>query len=1295
MEAETAYDRTRVQISDDGGATWTVAFESHGTDNAWSDRAVDLSTYVGGSVDVRFWFDTIDAFENSFEGWYIDDVEVLVQPDGPTIYVSPIAGLVTDEEGGTASFNVVLSDPPSVGNDVTISISSTDETEGVVDKSSLVFSAGNWDTPQVVTVTGVDDPLTEGNIVVDGDIAYTIVTGAAVSGDLEYNGLDPTDVSVVNQDLDVGLSIDDVSLDEGDDGTTDFVFTVSLSQISSNDITVDYATAIGSADGDDFAATSGTLTIPANSSNGTITVQVNGDPDIEPDETFTVNLVNPSPSSNVTITKPEGIGTIIDDDVPRISIDDVTVVEGNTTKVATFTVSLLKPSNVDVNVDYETFDGTATAGEDYVPTAGLLTIPANTLTGTIDVTIIGDTVDEDSETFFVNLSNAPGATIVDNQGIGLIGNDDAPPIQIIDNGDPEFNTTGSWQLWTGQGYLSDVHEAFPGGDADSATWTFTGLTPGQLYQVSATWTLNGNRASDAPFSVFDDTELIFTEDVNQEVNPLPDVVVSGTPFQHLSVPVQINSGTLVVELTDDVFFGGDPSQSRLNADAIRIEAVGPGVTITETGNSTDVVEGSVSDTYSVALNAPPGTGETVTIDLSFAPANQINTVFQDNLGNPITSLAFTLADWDLPKTVVVSAVNDSDVEGSHAVTITHTASSTDPSSAYDGISVPAVTANITDDDTATVSITANDPNAAEPSDDGQFTVTMSAVSTIATVVNYTVTGTAGAGSDYTTLSGSVTVAANEPDATIDVDVIDNSVFENDETVIVTLTSTNNVSVTVDAANDTATVTIADNEPGVRVTPNVVNISEQGPTSESYDVLLATQPSSNVDITVTPDNQVDLGAGQGVPIVLNFTPSDWNIARTVAVTAFDDAADEGNHTSVIAHSASGTDPLYNNTLVIDSVTANITDNDAPPIQIIDNGDPGFSTTGSWFHWTGQGHLNDVEEAFPGGSTDKAFWTFTGLTPGQLYQVSATWSTHGNRANDAPFSIFDDTTWIATYDVDQVIAPLPDAVASGTNFQHLGAPVQINSGTLIVELSDDVTYGDPQQSRLNADAIRIEAIGPGVTITETSDSTDVSEEGVTDSYDITLNSVPTAPVQITVTADAQSRVSLNGLPGTFASSVSFTRSDQTPQTITVQADDDSAVEGNHTSTITHAVTNTGSDYDGLGIPAVTANITDNDSAEPVFQIEHGRITVGVGGATVNLANTYVSPVVITTPNYDQTLGVPAVAQTECRRWRQFPDSTGQSRWCRRRWQRPLHRRRGRRLHGGRCESGSGQVFLDCDG
>src|SRR5205823_6514222 len=112
----------------------------------------------------------------------------------------PVAGLVTTESGGTATFTVRLTSQPTAN--VVIPVSSSDVAEGTVSAPSLTFTAADWSVAQTVTVSGVDDQVQ------DGAIAYTIVLAPAASGDPRYSGMDAADVSATNTDNDVaGITV--------------------------------------------------------------------------------------------------------------------------------------------------------------------------------------------------------------------------------------------------------------------------------------------------------------------------------------------------------------------------------------------------------------------------------------------------------------------------------------------------------------------------------------------------------------------------------------------------------------------------------------------------------------------------------------------------------------------------------------------------------------------------------------------------------------------------------------------------------------------------------------------------------------------------------------------------------------------------------------------------------------------------------------------------------------------------------------------------------------------------------
>ena len=225
------------------------------------------------------------------------------------------------------------------------------------------------------------------------------------------------------------LTIADTSITEGDSGTTNAVFTVTLAPASSQTVTVDYATVAGTAvANDDYSTTSGQLTFDPGETIQTITVAVNGDTDDEPDETFTISLSN---ASNADIIDGEATGTIVDDDgLGSLTIAEQTVTEGDSgSTIANFTVTLSPASASVVTVEYATANGSASAGSDYGAASDQLTFGPGQTSQTIQVTINGDNTDEgDSESFVVNLSNASGANIADGQATGTITDDDTAVI---------------------------------------------------------------------------------------------------------------------------------------------------------------------------------------------------------------------------------------------------------------------------------------------------------------------------------------------------------------------------------------------------------------------------------------------------------------------------------------------------------------------------------------------------------------------------------------------------------------------------------------------------------------------------------------------------------------------------------------------------------------------------------------------------------------------------------------------------------------------------------------------------
>lgn len=299
--------------------------------------------------------------------------------------------------------------------------------------------------PPVVAGQAYERDLTAGTTtLLSLDSAGTASAGCCasqplLSGSGSTVGFLDTDTTLValpdtNADIDVfavgpiasspSISINDVSVTEGNVGTVTAGFTVSLSAASTSTVTVDFITSgVTATSGTDFVASSGTVTFLAGQTSKPINITVNGDTLDEVNETFTVDLSNPT---NATIADSQGVGTILDDDpAPTLSINDVSQAEGNAgTTNMVFTVSLSAVSGKDVSVNYLTADNTATQPSDYTLTSGTLTILAGNLSGPIPVPIVGDITGEPNETFVVNLSAPVNATILDSQGQGTIINDD-------------------------------------------------------------------------------------------------------------------------------------------------------------------------------------------------------------------------------------------------------------------------------------------------------------------------------------------------------------------------------------------------------------------------------------------------------------------------------------------------------------------------------------------------------------------------------------------------------------------------------------------------------------------------------------------------------------------------------------------------------------------------------------------------------------------------------------------------------------------------------------------------------
>ena len=407
-------------------------------------------------------------------------------------------------EGSQLIFDVNLSAAGS--SDIILDLATTDNTAtGISDYETTDFqystdggttwiSAGGTNGTEVTIPAGDTSIQVRLDTVADStdesDETFSLGISSVVSGDVG-NTSDTGTGTITDDDPTPSISIDDVSLTEGDSSAKEFTFTVSLDNPSSETVTVDYVTSDGTAktaDSDYTAITTTTLSFAPGETSKTVTVNVTGDTTEEADQTFNVDLSSPT---NATIADSQGTGTILNDDnTVLLEINNATVTEGDSgTQTLTFTVTRSGSTTGEVTIDYATADDTATvADNDYTSTTGTLTFADGIETQTISVTINGDTPPEANETFFVNLSNASSGTITDSQGIGTINNDDVSgtitgKVQEDTNNDdtPDSPLSGvTIQLQDTGGNVVDSTTTDSNGD-----YTFEFVTPG-TYNVVET-----------------------------------------------------------------------------------------------------------------------------------------------------------------------------------------------------------------------------------------------------------------------------------------------------------------------------------------------------------------------------------------------------------------------------------------------------------------------------------------------------------------------------------------------------------------------------------------------------------------------------------------------------------------------------------------------------------------------------------------------------------------------------------------------------------------------------------------
>jgi GH18 family chitinase len=289
-----------------------------------------------------------------------------------------------------------------------------------------------------------------------------------------------------------------------------------------------------------------------------VNVAVTGDTTVEPSETLTVTLSNPTGATLATTT---ATGTITNDDAtpatvtpPTISVANTTVAEGNSgSRTLAFTVSLSKASATAVTVNYATSNGTAIAGQDYTATSGTATFAPGVLSQQVNVAVTGDTTVEPSETLTVTLSNPTGATLATATATATITNDDTaggtvpPPATALPIAAHDKVLAAYFPEWGIYGRNFQVAD-IPGDQLTHVIYSFLNVTPGgevALYDsfaaVEKRFAANETVSGEADLWYYPPTDPRSQQTVWGNFNQLSQLKQK---YPHLKVSVAVGGWTL-------------------------------------------------------------------------------------------------------------------------------------------------------------------------------------------------------------------------------------------------------------------------------------------------------------------------------------------------------------------------------------------------------------------------------------------------------------------------------------------------------------------------------------------------------------------------------------------------------------------------------------------------------------------------------------------------------------------------------------------------------------------------------
>ncbi|BCV59901.1 hypothetical protein TUM17384_38460 [Shewanella algae] len=772
---------------------------------------LDISTIndgiYEGAEDFTVTIDSVSGADASIGANNSADTTILDAQD------APVVGIVADQssvtEGETAAFTVSIDQVAD--EDVVVNFTYSGVAEDGSDftgVASVTIPAGSTSVP--LDISTINDGIYEGaedfTVTIDSVSGADASIGANNSADTTI--LDAQDAPVV------GIVADQSSVTEGETAA----FTVSIDQVADEDVVVNFTYSGVAEDGSDFTGVA-SVTIPAGSTSVPLDISTINDGIYEGAEDFTVTIDSVSGADASIGANNSADTTILDaQDAPVVGIvaDQSSVTEGET---AAFTVSIDQVADEDVVVNF-TYSGVAEDGSDFTGVASV-TIPAGSTSVPLDISTINDGIYEGAEDFTVTIDSVSGAD-------ASIGANNSADTTILDAQDAPV-----------VGIVADQ----------------SSVTEGE----TAAFTVSIDQVAD------EDVVVNFTySGVAEDGSDFTGVASVTIPAGSTSVPLDISTindgiyeGAEDFTVTIDSVSGADASIGANNsADTTILDAQDAPV-VGIVADQSSVTEG---ETAAFTVSIDQVADEDVVVNFTYSGVAEDGSDFTG-----VASVTIPAGSTSVP--LDISTINDGIYEGAEDFTVT--IDSVSGADASIGANNSADTTILDAQDAPVVGIVADQSSVTE-GETAAFTVSIDQVADEDVVVNFTYSGVAEDGSDFTGVA-SVTIPAGSTSVPLDISTINDGIYEGAEDFTVTIDSVSGADASI-GANNSADTTILDaqNPPSIGNITNVA-VSEEGLTDGAPDDVGDTDTTDAVIANGTielqdPDNdelEVTLSGPSGI------------------------------------------------------------------------------------------------------------------------------------------------------------------------------------------------------------------------------------------------------------------------------------------------------------------------------------------------------------------------------------------------------------------------------------------------